>query len=404
MGQPTDLRRGHARTDRLGHRLRQRDGLGARPPRPLSEEDQELHILTDLQRSGLDRGESVSLPPDVAVHLVDVGRAFPKNVAVTGIAIVPRAPRPGEPASITATVLNASPLPIAKCPVRLHIEASGQKRNLERTVDLDGGASAVVEFPLGELPEGLWRGNVEAATGDELPFDDRRFLALSVAPPSRVLLVDGNPGRVPYEAATYFLQAALRLAPTGERYARSPFDPRTVTLAGGAVLPDLEKTEAVVLADVDDLGAADAQRLGQFVENGGGLLVFTGDRLVAGGGRGLEAAGLGVGKILGPASAADLPWRLDRWEAPTPSSSRSPTPSTATFAGRCLTRSRGLSPIRTHGCSRRSAGASRRSWSGRRGAERSSGSPRRATAPGAAGRGAACTFPWSTRCSRMPQA
>ena len=29
----------------------------------------ELHILTDLQRSGLDRGEAVSLPADVEVHL-----------------------------------------------------------------------------------------------------------------------------------------------------------------------------------------------------------------------------------------------------------------------------------------------------------------------------------------------
>ena len=129
-----------------------------------------------------------------------------------------------------------------------------------------------------------------------------------------MLLVDGKPGRVPYEAATYFLQAALRLAPTGERYARSPFDPRTVMLAGGEALPDLEKTEAVVLADVDDLGGSDAQRLARYVENGGGLLVFTGDRLAAGAARNLDAAGLGVGKVLGPAKAEGLPWRLDRWE------------------------------------------------------------------------------------------
>ena len=52
-----------------------------------------------------------------------------------------------------------------------------------------------------------------------------------VAPPARVLLVDGDPGRAPYESETYFLQAALRLAPPGERYAKSPFDTRTVDLA-----------------------------------------------------------------------------------------------------------------------------------------------------------------------------
>ena len=98
----------------------------------------ELHILTDLQRSGLDRGEAVSLPGDVDVHLRDFGRAFPKNVAVTGVTIAPQTIRPGESVSITATVFNASPLPIPKCPVRLHVEAGDQKRDLERTIDLDG--------------------------------------------------------------------------------------------------------------------------------------------------------------------------------------------------------------------------------------------------------------------------
>jgi hypothetical protein len=278
----------------------------------------ELHILTDLQRSGLDRGETVTLPGDVEVHLGDFGRAFPRNVAVTGIAIAPQTLRPGESATVTATVLNASPLPIAKCPVRLHVEAGERKRDLERAIDLEGGATASVTFALEALPEGFWLGHVEASTGDELPFDDRRFLAMRVAPPARVLIVDGDPGRAPYESETYFLQAALRLAPPGERYAKTPFDTRTVNLVGGTGLPDLEKTEAVVLANVDSLGASDANRLGEFVERGGGLLVFTGDRVRPESTRELDAAGLSVGTVLGSATATDLPWRLERWQAEHP--------------------------------------------------------------------------------------
>ena len=130
--------------------------------------------------------------------------------------------------------------------------------------------------------------------------------------------MDGDPGRAPYESETYFLQAALRLAPTGERYAKSPFDARTVDLVGGSELPDLEKTEAVVLANVENLGASDAKRLGEFVERGGGLLVFTGDRVRPGSLAALEAAGLGVGEVLGPATATELPWRLERWETAAP--------------------------------------------------------------------------------------
>jgi hypothetical protein len=278
----------------------------------------ELHILTDLQRSGLDRGEAVSIPGDVEVHLRDFGRAFPKNVAVTSITIAPATVRPGESVSVTATVLNTSPLPIAKCPVRLHVESGNHRRDLDRVIDIDGAASASVTFPLNELPEGMWRGHVEAIAADELPFDDRRFLAFRVAPPVRLLLVDGDPGRAPYESETYFLQAALRLAPTGENYAKSPFDVQTVDLAGSSDLPDLKKIDTVVLANVEDLGTSAARRLGEFVERGGGLLIFTGSHVRPESTVSFEAAGLGVGEILGPVNATEMPWRLERWETQHP--------------------------------------------------------------------------------------
>jgi hypothetical protein len=275
----------------------------------------ELYILTDLQRAGLGRGETVIMPGDVEVHLRDFGRAFPKNVAVTGVTIAPQTVRPGESATVTATVLNTSPLPISKCPVRLHVLSGDRKRDLEQMIDVDGGATSSVAFTLETLPEGLWQGHVEASTGDELPFDDRRYLALRVAPPARVLIADGDPGRAPYESETYFLQAALRLAPAGERYGKTPFDTRAVDLVAGTSLPDLDKTEAVVLANVESLSASDANRLGEFVDRGGGLLVFTGDRVTPEGTRALAAAGLGVGTDLAPARATDLPWRLERWQA-----------------------------------------------------------------------------------------
>jgi Aerotolerance regulator N-terminal len=275
----------------------------------------ELHILTDLQRSGLGQGEPVSVPAEVAVHLHDFGRPFPRNVAVTAVRIEPNTVRPGESASITADVFNASPLPVSKCPVRLHVAAGGQKRDLERTIDLEGRATARVVFPLEELSEGLWRGQVAAAIGDALPFDDRRFLALSVAAPARVLIMDGDPGRASYESETFFLQAALRLAPPGERFARTPFDVAAVDGVSSGDLPDLDKTAAVVLANVERLSAPETQRLRDFVERGGGLLVFTGDRVRADGARQLAAAGLDVGEVLGPDNAGELPWRLDRWEA-----------------------------------------------------------------------------------------
>ena len=280
----------------------------------------DLHILTDLQRSGLGRGDAARLPNDVEVHLIDLGRAFPKNVAVTAVTASPPGPRPREPVIVTAKVRNASPLPAEKVQVRLHLESEGSTpMDLDRTIDLDGDALATLEFQLPELDEGLRKGYVEAKAGDDLPFDDRRYLAFSVSPAARVLLVDGDPGRSPIEAEAYYLMAALRLAPDGETYDKTPFDPRSIDLFEARNgLPPLTKTAAVVLANVADLPAEDARTLAKFVEAGGGLVVFTGDRVTADGSASIIGAGLGVGKVVGPESSPGRPWRLDRWEATHP--------------------------------------------------------------------------------------
>ncbi len=279
----------------------------------------ELHIFTDLQRSGLGRGEAARIPADVAVTLVDLGRPFARNLGVTGLIASPPGPRPRESVAITATVRNGSPLPVEGVAVRLHLEAGDQSPiDQERSIRIDGDAAAAVEFAIPEIAAGLWRGHVEVqgGGGDDLAFDDRRFLAIDASPPARILIVDGDPGRSPLEAETYFLKAALRLAPEGERFAKAPFDPRVVDLfeaRGG--LPDLDRAAAVVLANVADLPATDARALARYVERGGGLLVFTGDRVTAESSASLVDAGLGVGRVVGPAAPARIAWRLDRWDA-----------------------------------------------------------------------------------------
>src|SRR5262249_40966368 len=156
---------------------------------------------------------------------------------------------------------------------RLHLESGGAARDLEKTVDLDGGATVSVVFELKDLPEGLWRGHVDvSAEGDELAFDDRRYLGLVVEPPTPVLLLDGDPGKAAFGSETYFLQAALRLAPEGKRYQKTPFDPKVIDASepGRLALPGLDGVGAVVLANAGGLGEPEARRLAAFVEGGGG--------------------------------------------------------------------------------------------------------------------------------------
>ena len=139
-------------------------------------------------------------------------------------------------------------------------------------------------------------------------------------PPASVLLADGDPGRTMVESETFYLQAALRLAAAGETYEKAPFETTVADLTGASALPVLDNYRAVVLANVQTLSATDARRLGSFVERGGGLLVFTGDRVQKESARVLAEEGLAVGTIGGTVTATvdELPLRLDRWDAKHP--------------------------------------------------------------------------------------
>lgn len=274
----------------------------------------ELYLMTDLQRSGLDRTPAEPLPKDVQVHLVDLGQTFADNVAVTRVTPQKPSIRPGEPVTVDATVLNASPFSVEGVPVVLRLNNGDREQVLRGAADLDDGASATVRFELTDLAQGLWQGRVELEKDDTLPFDNHRFVALNVAPPLEVMLVDGDPRDSPLAAETHFLRTALRLATPDEVFVDSPFEPKVISLGQDDRLPNPDDTDLIVLANLAGLKSADARRIADFVKAGGGLLVFTGSNVTAERYGPAAAAGLTVGQILGEARATSLPWRLETWE------------------------------------------------------------------------------------------
>ncbi len=274
----------------------------------------EIYLLTDLQQSGLGCTPAEPIPDDVRVHVLDFGQPYPRNAAVTRVTPSKTVVRPHESIRVNATVLNASRFALTNTPVVLHMQQAHRQRNWRSRINLEPGASGTVEFELPELDAGLWQGYVMVEIEDELPLDDRRYLAILVAPPTEVLAVDGDPTDSPITAETYFLEAALRLAPPSESYADSPYLPRVVSLGEGAQLPEFQQAAAIVLANESHLSAADAGRVAEFVQAGGGLLIFAGDRFDATSYRQLAKAGIPLGQPVGPQSTSGRPWRLAEWD------------------------------------------------------------------------------------------
>jgi hypothetical protein len=280
-----------------------RDVLAKAPAGP-----RKLHVFTDFQQSGLAWSEVDELPPEVATTLHDLGRSAVNNVAITEARPQRAWLRPDEQTAVHVTIHNGSPFTTAELPVVLRLKSDDQKVEIKEQIKVEPGTSESLRFDLPPLAAGMWQGKVAVELEDDLPLDNKRPLALLASPPYQVLLIDGRQANSPVLAATYFLETALRLAPEGELYSASPFEPKSI--AAGDRLPNLEKFDVVVLSDVGDLDRRDANEIAALVERGGGLLVFGGENVTAERTQALAAAGLGVGTIGGIHQSVDLPLRL----------------------------------------------------------------------------------------------
>ena len=311
----------------------------------------QLHLFTDLQRSGLDWTDVEPMPAEVRSHLHDLGNSVVNNVAVTELRTPRLWVRPDETPTIKASVLHGGAFALNEVSVVLEIgrveerqsgsERQGASRRLSLNPDprlaprgsemadfsklaeritkrekvkLEAGATVMLDFELPALSEGLWQGRVTVEYDDDLPFDNQRFFAISATPAYRVLVLNGGEHDSSVSSETYFLETALRLAAEGESFSESPFAPTVLPFTEETTLPKLSEFDAVVLANVGGMKKADAAQLASFVRSGGGLLVFTGDKVSEKSCSALTQEGLSVGKIGEPKVTVDLPWRLTKWD------------------------------------------------------------------------------------------
>ena len=271
----------------------------------------QVHLFTDLQRSGLDHPSGDEFPPGIEVAVVDVGRVLRGNLAVEDARAVRAEIRPGHPPLISAHVFNAGAFPARDVIVRLTLEGAGETVRQSETISVDGLARREVRFSPAIGKPGLYRGSVEILAEDELPFDNRRWLAFEAKAPDAVLLVDGEPGATVFANETYFLEAALRLRLPQAGPSSTPYEPRRIAWDGGSGWPELKETSVVVLANVPDVPPGVADSLKRFVEAGGRLVIFSGGRVGPGGFVSLRKHDLLPAEVEG---TVDGPCRFDAWE------------------------------------------------------------------------------------------
>jgi hypothetical protein len=276
-------------------------------------QNREVYLWTDLQRSGIRGRLEPSFPTaGVRIELTDVGRPITRNLAVDLVEAEQTDLREGKPVRITARIFNAGFFPARDLPVKLVLDGT---RPIEQTITIEGRTRALVSFDAPINEPGLYSGFVEVKGGDELPFDDRRYIAFETRLPERVLLVDGEPGPSVFGNETYYLETALRLGLPGDAAKEAPptpYEPVRLEAAGPTFeLPELSGYRVVALCNVAAVSPESAARLSRFVEAGGSLVIFPGDRARDG------AYATLLDEKLSPGQIGDLaeqgPYRIADW-------------------------------------------------------------------------------------------
>jgi hypothetical protein len=204
----------------------------------------------------------------VPLRIIDVGDRRTDNTSVLKFEMEDAIALPAQPIHLRAQIRNNTAAAITGAQATLTVEGenravmlpelpAGQTVDVPLTVSLENPGVFALSLTLGK---------------DALPPDDTRHLVMTVRPTVSVMLIDGSPGAQVFESETYNLAAVCLSGPRPWNVQNGvEFDPRRLRV-GSADTPDV-----MMLANVAMLTAEQVGALEKLVDNGMGLMIFTGD-------------------------------------------------------------------------------------------------------------------------------
>ena len=243
-------------------------------PIPIGEK--QIYVIADMQKRGWENFiETDKLNPDVQIQFIDVHAEQPHNFAITALNVPPVILKEQQASHLVARVRNFSDEAVENLPVRLFIDG-----NMIHTVQLDIEPDDLADavFRVDFQDEATHTGWVELPE-DALSVDNKRYFTLQSLQSIKVHAVSDKPrtqnrhqnfhGQI---TETFFMKRAIA--------AGSDAVPIDFTESGS--VPDtatLNRTDVLVLANVERLSSDEARRVETYVAGGGGLIVTVGDNI-----------------------------------------------------------------------------------------------------------------------------
>jgi len=222
----------------------------------------EVILVTDFQRGGWRGAEGVRLPDGATLTPVVIGDADTANLSVTPVALERSSFSGQERVTVTAGVANHGSRAVSG--VDLTLEINGRPIQTQQ-VNVEANASSSASFAPVTLTGTEVRATIRLAN-DAMARDNAFHFMVTGGRPVRTVLAGRSGGR---ESNLYLARAlAVGDAPR--------FD--TVTRDAESITADDLQAAAIVIVNDVQVSSGLSERLGRFVERGGGLLVVAGQR------------------------------------------------------------------------------------------------------------------------------
>jgi hypothetical protein len=237
----------------------------------------EIRVITDMALTGWDQFSVAALKqadPSIPLKIIRIGRKQqPVNGAVRDIRLGGQGVGVNLPLRIEATVVNFGATEITDLLVQLAIDGQNKEQKLA-TIPAKGEIVVTFQTRIGQ--PGAHAGQITVKK-DGFAGNAVAHFALDAQDKLRILLVDGDPQTSLVQSETFFLTRALN--PAGERDS-SLFLP-TVILPDGLNAANLDNYQVVVLSNLAALPDSFVTKLQNYLRQGGGLLIFAGDKFSA---------------------------------------------------------------------------------------------------------------------------
>ncbi len=232
--------------------------------------NQEIYLITDAQashviQSGSRRDTTDWFDDNVKLFLVDVRSAASfENAGITNALFTSKIISQERPLSLQASLHNAGSSPLRNSVVSLYLDGA---RVAQQSVDVASQSTIAPTLQFSPRRRGMQSGYLQLED-DALDADNRRYFTVQVPTAVRILAIGASSDdtRLP----------SLALTLDKDSSAAGFFD---IVQATESKLSssDLSRFDILLLANVKDFSAGEAERIAQFIGTGGGVLMFPGN-------------------------------------------------------------------------------------------------------------------------------